>query len=195
MTVVIPRVPFGRPRASRAVITEARNRQRRRRRRIALMLAIAVTTGGIGYRITQGAAGTRTASDTPAAVPNACAMLTNAEVAKAFGSKIETRTAQGNGRYQMCTWLGPALGSFTSARAQLIVQVMRRTRAQFDTAAKQAQDAARINGVGQAAYATTGVLKSLNVWQHGYALFIVVGFVSNPLQTEIGVARAAVAHL
>ena len=48
--------------------------------------------------------------------------------------------AIGNGRYRMCTWTGPPLGTFTSFHAELVVQVTRQTKAQFEQGAKAIDD-------------------------------------------------------
>jgi hypothetical protein len=53
----------------------------------------------------------------------------------------------------------------------------------------------RVRGVGQAAYATTGVLKSLDVWQRGYTLLILASAVTDPIQTDKSVAKLAVKRL
>lgn len=130
-----------------------------------------------------------------AAVPNPCSLLTNAEVAKMIGSKIANRTSGGNGRFRVCTWAGPPLGTFTSVHAQLFVQVTPETKAQFTKSANAMQGAVRVRGVGDMAYADTGAAKFLRAWQKGYALLIQVSRTADDMQAEKVAAKAVFAHL
>jgi hypothetical protein len=130
-----------------------------------------------------------------AGLPSPCTLLTNAEVAKIFGSPVATRTPQSNGRFRMCAWTGAPLGNFTSAHASLTVEVSRTTRAAFDNAANQARGAVQVRGIGQAAYASNSTLRYLDVLQAGYNLFIVASYSADPLQTDKTVAKLLVTRL
>jgi hypothetical protein len=124
-----------------------------------------------------------------AGLPNPCALLTNAEVAKALGSKIVAREPTGNGHYHSCTWSGADLGGYSPTHRTLMVQVVTVTKAQFEKGAREMTHAVPISGIGQEAYASTGPLSVLEVWQKGYALSFIASLVSDPLPTEKSVAK------
>jgi hypothetical protein len=124
-----------------------------------------------------------------AGLPNPCTHLTNAEVAKALGSKIVGREASGNGHYRSCTWTGADLGGYSPTHRTLMVQIVTVTKAQFDKGAREMTHAVRISGIGQEAYTSTGPLSVLEVWQKGYALSFIASLVSDPLPTEKSVAK------
>jgi hypothetical protein len=131
-------------------------------------------------------------------VPNPCALLMNAEVAKALGSKIESRDMPSfGGRGRTCKWTGVNLATsgFYEVHRDLTVTVSSSTRAQFDRSARQAPGAVRVRSVGQAAYASTGAVKSLDVWQHGYVLWIIAGNAIDPIATATSAAKLAVRRL
>lgn len=197
MTVVIHRRPARQPRGQDALIKEAWDR-RRRRLRFSLLLVL-VIGAGLGSPVTRRLALVPLAllltPAASAALPNPCVLLTNAEVAKVIGNKAETRTPSGNGRFRMCSWTGPPLGSFSESHAQLLVQVTRETKAQFEKVANATQGAVRVRGAGDSAYATTGAAKYLEVWQKGYALMIMATFVTDTLQAEKVAAKAVFGHL
>jgi len=127
-----------------------------------------------------------------AGLPNPCALLTNAEVAKALGSKIVSREPD---RYHSCTWTGADLGGYYPAHRTLMVQVSSVTKAQFDKSARQTPGALPVRGIGQDAFADTGHVPSLNVWQHGDALWIAASLVNDPLQTAKLVAKIVVKRI
>lgn len=130
-----------------------------------------------------------------AGLPNPCTLSTNAEVARALGSKIVSREPTGNGRYRSCTWTGADLGGYAPTHRALMVQIVSVTKAQFEKGARETTHAVRISGMGQEAYASTGPLSILNVWQKGYALSFIASLVSDPLTTEKGVAKLLLTRL
>jgi hypothetical protein len=132
-----------------------------------------------------------------AGLPNPCTLLTNAEVANVLGSPIETREVSGNGKYHTCKWTGKNLARPDALPSQrsLMVQLTASTKARFLKGAKETPGSIRVNGIGEAAYTTTGVLRYLDVQQHGYALWIIAGDVSDPLAAEKAAAKTAVTHL
>jgi hypothetical protein len=131
-----------------------------------------------------------------AALPKPCALLTNAQVAKLLGSKIDDRVASGNGRYLACKWMGASLGSYAAVQRSLMLQVSRTTKAQFTQAARRAQGAARVRGVGEAAYVENGGGNAfLTVYARGYVLQLSDAFVTSSLGVEKAAAKLAVARL
>jgi hypothetical protein len=96
----------------------------------------------------------------------------------------------------MCTWEGPALGSFTSARPQLTLSVVAETKKQFVRGANSDQGSIPVKGVGDVAYTSAGPAQFLNTWRKGYALMITISFgPPNALAAEKVAARAAVTRL
>jgi hypothetical protein len=132
-----------------------------------------------------------------AGLPNACTLLTNAEVAKVFGAKIQNRTRDGNRLFGGCTWNGVPPSSFTSYHATLRTDIAHLTRAQFDKAAKRAKNAVPVHGVGDAAfseYVDSGSTY-LSVWAHGIWISIDLSTGSVWLAAAKTLARAALARL
>jgi hypothetical protein len=82
--------------------------------------------------------------------PDPCALLSNAQVTKAIGYKVELHsTGPGlTGLYRSCTWSGPAIG-FTQSRPSLILQASRLAKAKF---LKGAQGHALISGLAGPGY-------------------------------------------
>ena len=130
-----------------------------------------------------------------AGLPNPCGLLTNAEVAKALGSKIVSREPTGTGRYRTCTWTGADLGGYAPMHRTLMVQVTSATKTQFDKSARTTPGAVPVHEIGQEAYAETGHVPSVNVWQHGDAIWINASLVNDPVQTAKTVAKLAVKRL
>ena len=129
-----------------------------------------------------------------AAVPNPCALLTNAEVTKAFGGSIESRSAQGNRLYRVCTWVGHSLGAYSSARSSVVVQTNRMSNKAFVKQANQVPGAVPLHGIGQTAYlANNG--ERLGVWQQGIVVTLSLAYVSSPSQSVKSLARIALKRL
>jgi hypothetical protein len=130
-----------------------------------------------------------------ASLPHPCTLLTNAEVTKAFGTKIATRTGDANRYGCSCTWQGVTAGSFTSYHARLSVDVAPATRAAFATAAKRAKNAVPVHDLGELAYSQYMAGEFLSVWQHGIALSVGLGGGTTPIASAKALARAALARL
>jgi hypothetical protein len=132
-----------------------------------------------------------------AALPNPCTLLTNAEVAKALGSRVQNRTTQlppamqSTTRFRICTWTGAPLSSYRSSGDTLRLIILPSTRSQFLKAAKQSDGAVRVQNLGDTAYATG---QSLNLLAHGYSLSIWLSSV-DARQAETVLAHAAVKRL
>jgi hypothetical protein len=75
-----------------------------------------------------------------AGLPNPCTLLTNAEVATAFGAKVQSRVGESHRFGRSCAWEGVPLGSFTSAHASLRVDIAHVSRAQFLKNAKEGEE-------------------------------------------------------
>jgi hypothetical protein len=129
-----------------------------------------------------------------AAVPNPCTLLTNTEVATAFGSKIQSRAGESDRFGRSCTWDGVPLGSFTSAHATLRVDIARINKAQFLRNAKKAKNAVPVDGVGDLAYSQYMAGQSLTVWRHGIWLNLDLTGVPSPLASAKALARSAIAR-
>ena len=76
-----------------------------------------------------------------------------------------------------------------------MVQIVTVTKAQFEKGAREMTHVVRISGIGQEAYASTGPLSVLEVWQKGYSLSFIASLVSDPLPTEKGVAKLFLTRL
>ena len=129
-----------------------------------------------------------------AVLPNPCTLLTNAEVATAFGSKIQSRAGESYRFGRSCAWEGVPLGSFTSAHASLRVDIAQVTRAQFLKNAKKAKNAVPVHGIGDLAYSQYVAGQSLTVWRHGIWLSLDLTGVSSPLASAKALARSAIAR-
>jgi hypothetical protein len=126
-----------------------------------------------------------------ATIPNPCALLTNAEVAKVFGAKIATRVSDGNRLRRGCTWDGVAAGSFTSYHATLRIDVAPISRAQFGTIAKKTKHAVPIHGLGEAAFSSYMAGEFLAVWHSGIYLAVELTGGSSPVAAAKILAREA----
>jgi hypothetical protein len=184
-----------------ALIKEARERQRRRRVVVALALAVlAVAAHGVTSRESV-VASTRTAP-----LPNACALLSNADVAKVFGAEIAYRTPTSAGR--ACSWSGwPFHGR--PGQQTVTIDVAPATRAQFERAystwvivaegPRRIAHSQRIDGFGEAAFAQNyargyaGV--DLETYYDGVVVSISTTFVGSELAAEKQLTTAAIARL
>jgi hypothetical protein len=129
-----------------------------------------------------------------AALPDPCTLLTNVEVATAFGSKIQSRAGESYRFGRSCAWEGVPLGSFTSAHATLRVDIAHSTKADFVKNAKKAKHAVPVHGIGDLAYSQYVAGQSLTVWQHGIWLSLDLTGVSSPLASAKALARSAIAR-
>src|SRR5262245_45635826 len=184
------------------LIEEARERQRRRRAWLARTVAAFALLATGGYALSeQLGAGSPAVAAEHAALPNACALLTNADVAKVFGAKVAYRSyAQSSG----CTWLG---WPFERQYGQQMVtlDVTPATRAQFDEVSsfvvsdgpglRRVGRSTPIDGVGQAAFAQLYAFTDLEVFYRGLVIKVDTTFVGGPLAAKKRLAAAAIARL
>jgi hypothetical protein len=175
------------------LFAEAWERRRRRRRLgLAVALGLAGLGGGLGWTVAEHAAG-RTAH----ALPEPCALLTNAEAGGVLGTPIDFRQRVGNGRYGMCTWTSRRLSrlEFPEVRRSLNVQVTRSTKA----AARQSAGlpgSVRVSGLGEIAFAQGGGgAVMLDAYAHGYAIEVMASYVTAPLAVEKQAARTILGEL
>jgi hypothetical protein len=133
-----------------------------------------------------------------AALPSPCALLTNAEVAKALDTKIAGRDISGNRLYRSCKWTGKNLSAsgFYPTQRSLLVEVSRTTKTRFEENARTTKGAIRVIGVGEAAFAMPqGGGGFLYVYAHGYGLDLSASLVTSPLNVEKNAAQIAVKRL
>ena len=127
----------------------------------------------------------------PSAMPDACALLTPAEVVDVVGSRPRQRTPGHGSDIDSCIWHdGPVT---TPANEKLVVQVARMPRAVFEDLMSRQRGAQPLEGVGEVAYALRegrGVI----VWHAGYSLAI-DNRGAMPLETLERVAAAAIARM
>jgi hypothetical protein len=146
-------------------------------------------------------AGLVPAHSSAAAATNPCTLLTDAQVAKAIGSKVASKqivTPEGGKGSKTCQWSGVNLSSANTyaIHRSLMITAAEISRAQFLKFANESQSAVRVNGIGQIAFRQgNGAITFLNVWQNGHSLEVIAGEVTNPLAAEKTAARAALAHL
>ena len=126
-----------------------------------------------------------------ARVPSPCALLTNAEVAKVLGAQVASRISGKLGLEPTCTWDSAPLSSFTSARAEVNVNLAPISKARFEKEAKQTHGVP-VHGVGEAALWLDGPAQVLWFWHHGYALNLQVIDVSSPQASATNLAKAMV---
>src|SRR5579862_9892645 len=86
-----------------------------------------------------------------AATPNPCTLLTNAEVAQAIGSKVESRqvvTSEGGKGSKTCRWTGVDLARPSSypIHHSLTLTTALLSRRQFLELANESQGAVRVDG-------------------------------------------------
>jgi hypothetical protein len=133
--------------------------------------------------------------DGSARLPSACALLTNAEVGAALGSTVVSREAQVSGSlYRGCVWRGAPLGAFTSAHAQVMLELAAMSRSQFSKAARRTHGVA-VRGVGEAALWLDGPVEMLWVWARGVDLELQMSDVSSSQAAAEKLANAALARL
>ncbi len=121
-----------------------------------------------------------------AAVPNACTLLTPAQVETALGGKTKHRRGFSSRGAAVCIWTSPA-------NVMLVLQVLQMTRADFKKGLSDEPGAQALHGIGDVAYALSGG-RVVTVWYHGIALTVAYN-TATPLQTTKRVATAVVARL
>jgi hypothetical protein len=125
-----------------------------------------------------------------AALPNPCALLTNAQVSGLLGTKIASRADRPAGvRARMCRWVGRNGLALTVILAQ-------RTKAEYELSAHDTPRSIRVNGIGDAAFT---VPKSeggfLVVWRGSYPLELSATLGKTQLPVEESAARSALRRL
>jgi len=136
-----------------------------------------------------------------ARLPNPCVLLTNAEVAKGFGDKIQNRTADG----PSCTWNGVPYGTFMTSTPTLTLDVSQVTKAQFKKSAvaivpgaepgtMEREQGLLVKHIGDLAYSlATG--QELIVWYRGTMLDLSSNALVSPLETAKALAKIALTRL
>jgi hypothetical protein len=183
-----------------------------RRRLVAVAFAIALVCG-LGYLAARLDSGTAPADGCVAAcsvtrapairLPGSCALLSTADVAKAFGT--EPAYSQPETGFNGCTWAGPPfVGHFGNEAVS--IDVAQVSRQEFEKAystwivpgptpdSRRLARTTPVAGVGEAAFTENGNA-DLQVWYDGVVIDIETTSVSTPLATEKRLAEAAIARL
>jgi hypothetical protein len=130
----------------------------------------------------------------PAALPNACTLLTNAEASRALGTGIAYNASGGDRRYRTCTWHGVPSAASTYAQPQVVLDVRQMPRNVFARQQARTAEAVPVRGVGRSAY-WLPTIRTLFVWQDGLALTVFAARDAGPLPAAKRLAKAAVARL
>jgi hypothetical protein len=186
------------------LIKEARERQHRRRIRLALaavaIVALVAATSGIGHSLGDVRPAVPLAT---AALPDPCALLANADVAKVFGANVAYRSP--DPALHSCSWSGwPFARQF--GKQTVTLDVARATRADFERLStfvvldeapgtRRIAQSLRVRGVGQAAFAQSFAGVDLEVWYHGLVISVRTTFVGAPLAAEKQLAAAAIGRI
>lgn len=141
-------------------------------------------------------------SSASAGLPNPCALLTNAEAGKAFGDKIQSRTADGQ---HSCTWNAVPYGTFMTVTPTLTLSVAQVTEAQFKKSSiatvpgagpgtMERAQGLLVRHIGDLAYSMpTGA--ELIVWYRGTMLDFSSNALVSPLETAKTLAKIALTRL
>jgi hypothetical protein len=141
-------------------------------------------------------------SNASARLPNPCALLTNGEITKAFGDKLQSRTADDP---SSCTWNGVPLGTFTTVAPSLMLGVAQVTEAQFEKAAiaivpgaepgtMERERGVLVKHVGDLAYSMANGTDFI-VWYRGTMLDFESSVLVSPLETAKALAKIALTRL
>jgi hypothetical protein len=130
----------------------------------------------------------------PAALPNACTLLTNNEAAGALRTGIAYKTPGGDRRYRTCTWHGVPSADSSYAQPQVVLQIRQLPRNAFDRQRARTADAVGVRGVGAAAY-WLPTITTLFAWEDGIALTVFAARDAAPLPAARHLAKAAFARL
>jgi hypothetical protein len=182
------------------LIAEARERQRRRRLRLLRAVAALAVLATAGYALSERLGSPAIAAE-QAALPNACALLTNADVAKVFGAKVAYRSYE---QYGGCTWLGRPFER-QYGQQTMTLAVARASQADFDRFStvvvsdgpglRRVARSTAVQGVGNAAFAQIFAARDLEVFYGGLVVSIKTTFVSSQLRAEKRLAQAAVERI
>jgi hypothetical protein len=130
----------------------------------------------------------------PAALPNACTLLTNNEAAGALGTGISFNASGGDRRYRTCIWHGVPIADSSYAQPQVVLHVRQMPRKAFDRQRARTTEAVAVKGVGGSAY-WVPTIRTLFVWQDGLALTVFATRDAGLLPASKRLAKAAVARL
>ncbi|HWB23446.1 MAG TPA: hypothetical protein VG652_11245 [Gaiellaceae bacterium] len=141
-------------------------------------------------------------SNASAQLPNPCALVTNAEVAKSVGDKIQSRTA---GDPHSCTWNGVPYGTFMTTTPTLTLDVSQVTEAQFrrnafsivpgaEPGTMEREAGVLVKHVGTVAYSLVSG-QELIVWYRGIMLDVSSSALVSPLETAKALAKIALTRL
>ncbi|HEY4348181.1 MAG TPA: hypothetical protein VGM80_11380 [Gaiellaceae bacterium] len=129
------------------------------------------------------------AASSARAAPNPCSLLTDAQVTKALGYKVQSHSAGGTALARSCTWSGPAMG-YSQTSPTLIVQASLGSRARFVRAVARETP---LQGFGGNAYvAMDGAL--IDAWGNGVTLLFSFDEGATTPKTTIALIRLALAH-
>lgn len=121
-----------------------------------------------------------------AAVPNACTLLTLAQVVSALGGKSSSQRGFATRGAATCIWTAPG-------NVMLNLQLLQMTKADFKQGLADEQGAQRLRGIGELAYVLGGG-RALTVWHRGITITVAYN-TQTRLQAAKRVATAAVARL
>jgi hypothetical protein len=129
-----------------------------------------------------------------ARVPNACTLLTRSQAEAALRTKLQWSQRQGDKVSSICIFHGEPYNAAGYAAPTLTLIVGTSTPAKFRHAFNASSTAVRVRGLGDMAYATSGVIGSLQVLDKGYGLVVMIPQ-GNTLKWAKTVAADALGHL
>ena len=121
-----------------------------------------------------------------AAVPNACTLLTPAQVATALGGKSTSQRGFATRGAATCIWTAPG-------NVMLNLQLLQMTKADFKQGLADEQGKQRLGGIGELAYVLGGG-RAVTAWHRGSTITVAYN-TQTRLQAAKRVAAAAVARL
>jgi hypothetical protein len=109
-----------------------------------------------------------------ARVPNACTLLTRPQAEAALGVKLQWTQPQGTKLYSSCTFHGRPYAASSPSAPTLTLIVSESTPARFLGSRDASRSAVTVHGIGEFAYTTGGVIRTLNVLGKGYAFTLML---------------------
>jgi hypothetical protein len=130
-------------------------------------------------------------------LPDACALLTAAQVRGLFGHAPKHRAGSSGSSGGGCTWQDEPLNVL--AAPKLVVQVVTMTKANFVETMSRSSTMRPLASFGELAYATRGgaatTFVSLSVWRGGTVLLVGTSVPGTSLEMVETLARSALARL
>jgi hypothetical protein len=124
-------------------------------------------------------------------LPDACSLLTRAEVTAAIGGSPQSRSAVGSSRLEhTCTWTGAPQG-YMESRTQLTVSILRVSKTRFVDSTKQGGGNI-VSGLDTVAYADQA---GLSVWKNGLLLELDGSYLSVYPSKALALARSVLRRL